>query len=416
MFVCQRKTDGETFAMKVLAARQDSDTIARFRREVQLLSSLDHPNVVKVVAMQLDAEPLSYVMPLYNTSLQKELTSIAGNEGRIAKVFTSILNGVAYAHAEGVIHRDLKPGNILMNDDSDVVVSDFGLGRRLDSKSLLTTSKMGMGTPLYTAPEQWTDLKKVDERADIYSLGRLLLMLYAGSEAATHDTSQLQDAIALIVNRCTQPDPARRFPNVGLLKRAFLSLADSGQPQGQLQELLALRAQFSIPGDQAPEDLDRFIHLLAKYHEKEEDLLHQTLMAVHPSVICDLLQMHSSVMKELLQQFLTDAADRSWGFSYTDKIAGQCRAIFKVTDDPEIRAALAVTVGMIGVGHNRWHVIGVARNLLQGQKSPAERMALLARLEDLDDGSRRELGGSLRATSLDPALLPLLKPDTEEEA
>ena len=92
VFVCQRKTDGETFAMKVLAARQDSDTIARFRREVQLLSSLDHPNVVKVVAMQLDAEPLSYVMPLYNTSLQKELTSIAGNEGRIAKVFTSILN------------------------------------------------------------------------------------------------------------------------------------------------------------------------------------------------------------------------------------------------------------------------------------------------------------------------------------
>ena len=61
VFVCQRKTDGETFAMKVLAAKQDNDTIARFRREVQLLSSLDHPNVVKVVAMQLDAEPLSYV-------------------------------------------------------------------------------------------------------------------------------------------------------------------------------------------------------------------------------------------------------------------------------------------------------------------------------------------------------------------
>ena len=236
-----------------------------------------------------------------------------------------------------------------MNNDGDVVVSDFGLGRRLDSQSLLTTSKMGMGTPLYTAPEQWTDLKKVDERADVYSLGRILLMLYAGSEAATHDTSQLPDAIALIVNRCTQPDPARRFPNVSLLKRAFLSLADNGQPQGQLQELLALRAQFSIPGEQVPEDLDRFIHLLAKYHEKEEDLLHQTLMAVHPSAIGALLKMHASVMKGLLYQFLTDAADGSWDFSYTDKIAGQCRAIFLVTDDPEIRAALAVTVGIVGV-------------------------------------------------------------------
>ncbi len=402
--------------MKDLAATQEADTVARFRREVQILSSLDHPNVVKVVAMQLDAEPLSYVMPLYRTSLQRELVGIAGDENRITKIFTSILNGVAYAHAEGVIHRDLKPGNILMNNDGDVVVSDFGLGRRLDSQSLLTKSKMVMGTPLYTAPEQWTDLKKVDERADVYSLGRILLMLYAGSEAATHDASQLPDAIALIVNRCTKPDPASRFPNVSLLKRAFLSLADSGQPQGQLQELLALRAQLSIPGEQVPEDLDRFIHLLAKYHEKEEDLLHQTLMAVHPSVISALLKMHSSVMQRLLYQFLDDTADRRWGFSYTDKIAGQCRAIFQAIDDPEIRAALAVTVGIVGVDHNRWHVIGVARNLFQGQKSPAERMAMVARLEDLDEWRRRELGASLRATDLDPALVRLLKPDIENGA
>ena len=110
VFVCQRETDGETFAMKVLAAKQEADTVARFRREVQLLSRLDHPNVVKVVAMQLDAEPLSYVMPLYSTSLQRELADIAGDENRITKVFTSILNGVVYAHAEGVIHRDSEAG------------------------------------------------------------------------------------------------------------------------------------------------------------------------------------------------------------------------------------------------------------------------------------------------------------------
>ena len=325
-----------------------------------------------------------------------------------------ILNGVAYAHAEGVIHRDLKPGNILMNDDGDVVVSDFGLGRRVDSQSLLTTSRMGMGTPLYTAPEQWEDLQNVDGRADVFSLGRILLMLYAGSEAATHDTSQLPEAIALIVNRCTQPAPRKRFPSVGVLKRVFLSLADSGQPRGELQELLALRARFSIPGDQAPEDLDRFIQLLAKYHEKEEDLLHQTLMAVDPSVIGALLKMHSVVMKGLLHRFLTDAGERSWGFSYTDKIAGQCRAIFKVIDDPEIRATLAVTVGIIGVDHNRWYVMKVARDLLQGQKTPADRIALVARLEGLDEWLRRRLGDFLRAHQLDAALVPLLKPDIEQ--
>ena len=416
VFVCQRDTDGKIFAMKVLLANQDDDTVARFRREVRLLSCLDHANVVKVVDMQLDAEPLSYVMPLYNFSLEKELTGIAGNEDRIAKIFTSILDAVAYAHAKGVIHRDLKPGNILMNDDDDVVVSDFGLGRRLDSKSLLTTSKVGIGTPLYTAPEQWTDLKNVDERADLFSLGRILLALYTGSQVATQDTSQLPDAIALIVNRCTQPVPARRFPSVAELKKAFVSLAESVQSQSQLQELLTLRAQFSIPGEQESEDLDRFVLLLAKHHNKEEDLLHQTLMAVHGNVIGALLDIHPEVMKGLLDQFLDDAAGRSWNFSYTDKIAGQCKAIFEATDDPEMRAALAVTVGVIGVGHNRWHVIGVARDLLQGGKTTAERMALVTRLEELDDWLRRQLGESLMATQLDPALLPLLKPDGEEQA
>ena len=85
------------------------------------------------VDMQLDVEPLFYVMPLYDTSLDKELAGTAGDEDRIARIFASILDGVAYAHAEEVIHRDLKPGNILMNYDGGLVVSDFGLGRRLDS-------------------------------------------------------------------------------------------------------------------------------------------------------------------------------------------------------------------------------------------------------------------------------------------
>ena len=69
VFVCERETDCEKFAMKVLKEAQGANAVARFRREVRLLSSLDHPNVVKVVTMQLDAEPLAYVMPFYNTSL-----------------------------------------------------------------------------------------------------------------------------------------------------------------------------------------------------------------------------------------------------------------------------------------------------------------------------------------------------------
>ena len=113
--------------------------------------------------------------------------------------------------------------------------------------------------------------------------------------------------------------------------------------------------------------------------------------------------------------FATEAAAGSWGFSYTDKIAGQCSRIFHATEDPEIRATLAVAVAQIGVGHNRWYVSEVAQALIQAKKTAAERMALVARLEGMEEWARHQIGSALPATKLDPALLPLLKPDAEGE-
>jgi eukaryotic-like serine/threonine-protein kinase len=411
VFACVRAGDGAPFALKRLNRDQEEGIVARFRREVQLLSSLDHPNVVKIVDTQLDADPLAYVMPLYRTTLEKELAGIAGDPDRVARIFTSILDAVEYAHAEGVIHRDLKPANVLMNDDRDLVVSDFGLGKKLDSRTVLTSSRMAGGSLHYAAPEQWDDLKTVGAGADVYALGRILFRLYNGSlTSATQDTSPLPAAIAFIVNRCTQADPAKRFPSVTALKLAFVSLTDAGQPQGELQELLALRAKLSIPADHASGDLDRFVQLLATYHEKEEDLLHQTLMAVSGDVVSRLLELHPDMMRNLLDRFAADAAGRSWAFSYTDKIARQCQQIFNATSDAEVRASLAVAVGLVGVGHNRWFVIATARELLEGKKTPVERLALAARLESLDESVRRQLGTVLKAIELDSQLLPLLKP------
>ncbi len=129
VWLCQREPDGQQFAKKVLK-KSDPDSIEDFAREVRLLRSLSHPNIVQIVTMRLQKPPYWYIMPVYATTLEATLSSLHSDEARINKIFLAILDGMAYAHSEGVIHRDLKPGNILMNSDTDVVISDFGLAAR----------------------------------------------------------------------------------------------------------------------------------------------------------------------------------------------------------------------------------------------------------------------------------------------
>ena len=85
-----------------------------------MLSALDHPRIVKIVAKRLSEMPLWYVMPLYAHSLRGLVDGMKDDPARINRVFAAVLEGVEYAHKQGIIHRDLKPENILMNSDEDV--------------------------------------------------------------------------------------------------------------------------------------------------------------------------------------------------------------------------------------------------------------------------------------------------------
>ena len=196
------------------------DFVVRF----ELLSKLDHPRIIKIIDTHLDSEPYWYVMPLYKHSLEDELPRIIGDEARIVQIVSMVLEGMAYAHDQGIIHRDLKPANILMDYDDVIVITDFGLGRDVDSiTTRLTYTGDGFGTQGYWAPEQVTDAKRADHLSDIFAMGRIIYVLFTGDPAtAIQGLTRLPIGIAAIVEKSTKPDRNLRFQSMTELRtRSF---------------------------------------------------------------------------------------------------------------------------------------------------------------------------------------------------
>ena len=179
------KSDGSLVAVKALRPNQPKAKLNRFRNEMEFCTANRHPNIIQVLDRGI-CETKSgnrpfYVMPLYESTLRRELTAkrVTGQE---LELFSWIMDGVEAAHLQRIIHRDLKPENILLNTSTrQLVVADFGIAH-FEEENLLHTVETEAGDRLasweYAAPEQRRPGQTVDQRADIYSLGMILVELF----------------------------------------------------------------------------------------------------------------------------------------------------------------------------------------------------------------------------------------------
>lgn len=412
VWICTREGDETTYAIKALRGDLDDDSMRRFTREVRILSSLDHPNVVQVIYKNLGADPPSYVMPLYENSLRSVLDQVEGDVEAIQRIFGRVLDGIEYAHAQGVIHRDLKPENILLNSAFDVVVSDFGLGRVIDAESTRQTQTGEfLGTPFYMPPEQIVDAKQADERSDVYSLGRILYELHGGEIfGSTQEFSGIQPGVAQIIRHCTQNDPDLRFHTVSDLKQSWHALFDVVVLESELDELRQLINEISVGEGENGVRTARILELLAR-HQNDEDSLHEAIMQLDADTIAEMHSMNPEATRELLERFTRFAGDTNWGFSYTDGIANHCRAIFHSTNDFDIRAMMIVCALEVGVRHNRWHVLRIFQELIQNEKEPGEDIPLVEQLEQVSSGVRLSALEWVDLSRLTPGIRPLFQVD-----
>ena len=184
------------------------ETRERFRREAEAAASLDHPNILPIYEVGQGEDGLPFFSMKYAAggSLQKAGAALRNEPRECLRLMAKVAHAVQYAHEHGVLHRDLKPGNILLDGRGEPFVTDFGLAKWLDTSTDLTRTLTIFGTPGYIAPEQARGpAAKLTPTADIYSLGAILFDLFTGRPPFLGE-----HAVAVIQQASEKPAPKLR--------------------------------------------------------------------------------------------------------------------------------------------------------------------------------------------------------------
>jgi len=226
---------GRTVALKVLAGGElaSSAELHRFRVEAEAAARLEHPHIVPIYEVgEHEGRPYFTMKLLAGGTLAEHLARFRGQPRRVAQLVATLARAVHYGHQRGVLHRDLKPTNVLLDEEDRPHITDFGVARLLEQDAGLTQSGVVVGTPAYMAPEQAAGRSRlITTAADVYGLGAILYELLTGQPPFLADTPmavlhQVLEAepqrpravdatvdkdLETICLKCLEKEPARRY-------------------------------------------------------------------------------------------------------------------------------------------------------------------------------------------------------------
>jgi eukaryotic-like serine/threonine-protein kinase len=325
----------------------------RFGREVRTQGAMTSQSFLPVLAHDLDSDEPWFVMPLADRSLQDEISMLRTSGEVPAKALADLLNGLEELHSLGMVHRDLKPQNVLLHNGV-WKLADFGLVLPLSSDTTqLTSTDSAWGTTNYASPEQAIGFHNVGPEADIYAFGCVLHDIFGSDARVPFARQSAPGPIGAIIEKCTEQDAKRRFKSVHAVRGALLtSLA--GTPTttigGPAADWAArLPACESWTSEQVT-DFVRAIKRMTSWADR-----YAVFSVLDEAAIESLYIKNSDSWKVLAIEFC-EWAEGSFEWSFCDVVIGRLQSVFTL-GDLEVKACAAVAAAHLGAAHNRWFVM-----------------------------------------------------------
>jgi serine/threonine-protein kinase len=364
-------------AIKVLRSDlvEDEEFLSRFRREAQAVAALRHPNIVQVYDFDVEGELYYMVLELLGgDTLKVRLADYLARDeqmpwGEMVRILLDVLDGLAYAHNEGMIHRDIKPANILLSRRGQAVVADFGIAQIIGGTRHTVTGAM-MGTLNYMAPEQGLE-GRCDARSDIYSLGIVFYEMQT-----RHTPFEADTPLAILMKHLNDPLPLPRQiePSIPEPFERVVLKALAKNPADRYQSAEAMARALHDAADEALIDLPDHISLPLSF---------TTTAAPSESV---------AIFSGTARKKIADAdfADDDTDSALSERLEAELSA-FESAEQAE-RAEAVKSAGKELLG-----ALGALGGLAMGQAAKALRDAVAAQEQKLREAqtSKAEISGSI---------------------
>jgi len=373
--------DGNQFARKTFSENQPltpeirENVIKRFKKEARTQKSISHPNIVPVIDDNPNANPPYYLMPVAESTLDKDISLDRTLRGNFIAVISDIVAALEDLHSVHIYHRDLKPQNVLRFTDNSggepvtyYAVSDFGLISLVESRlSALTTTGMAKGSDHYTAPEITRDLRRASPQSDIYSLGCILHDMVGATDRVPCSEIKEDGPYGGILRGCTRSDPNRRFRTVRSVLDALVSVG-SGDVATESRQAADFINELESDRMMSEEVWAALVDFLDSTQSQQDTLaICMNISGKRISELCENFPIYANQIGLVYTDWVYRT---SFNFDHCDGIANRLD-IFYTNCNFVTKIESLIAMLELGTSHNRWYVERKFFNLCTPNMDPS---------------------------------------------
>lgn len=343
----------------------DDESLKRFSRELRIAKTLNSSNIVKVIDADIQAETPYYIMEMCEGSLKQAVDKGLEKKQKYSYILQAC-NGFAELHKNGIIHRDIKPGNVLIAN-GEAKVSDFGLGKFENrDTTTLTTDITSKGTPGFMAPEIANEghFKDADARSDVFSIGALIYYVFSdGMIPSPINTNSVPIEILPIVKKCMEAEPSERYQCVEEIISALhltMSLED---------DYLSMKSLVDARKSMSSSVFSKRAYALLMKSINITDLI-DNLRSLTIERLCDIVSSspdYSNGLSDLIKRLYTEDAGQSWlQFTDVDIIVSACEVLIRFVNEMQTKQDLIELSLSLSVNYNRWDCMRKVVKMING--------------------------------------------------